>query len=160
MQSDQKGFTISELSLTIGIFAILFAIGSIILLRAQPTTALITTVDSFVADTKQQQIKAMSGFTGNGATDDSFSIFIAQNSYALFRGTAYNAQDTENNQIQFDASLLASTTFPNSILSFHKGDGEIVGFQSGLDTVTFQHTTTGGQKTIKFNRYGTIISIQ
>lgn len=160
MSTLQKGFTISELSLTIGIFAILFAIGSIILLRAQPTATLITTVDSFVADTKQQQIKAMSGFTGSSSAGDSFSIFVSQNSYTLFRGLAYNASDAENNQIQIDSTLSISSTFPSNVLTFTKGSGEMPSFQSGHDTVTFQNTVTGATKIVKFNIYGTIISIQ
>lgn len=160
MKRNKKGFTITELSLSIGIIAVLFSIGSIVLNRAVPSAQTATTVNSFTADAKQQQIKAMSGFTGSSSVGDSFSIYIAQKSYTLFRGTSYNAQDSENNQIQFDASLNASTTFPNTILTFTKGSGEIPGFQSGHDTVSFQNTATGTTKTVKFNMYGTIISIQ
>ncbi|MEK7591946.1 MAG: prepilin-type N-terminal cleavage/methylation domain-containing protein [Patescibacteria group bacterium] len=160
MDMYRRGFTIIELSLVIGVTAILFSVGSIIHLSAEPSVQLSTSVDLFTSDAKQQQIKAMSGFTGSGTIADSQSIYFSQKTYTLFRGTAFNALDTENVQIPIDSSLILSTTFPDQILTFTKGSGEISGFQSGLDSVTIQNTVTATQKIIKFNKYGTIISIE
>ena len=66
MDMYRRGFTIIELSLVIGVTAILFSVGSIIHLSAEPSVQLSTSVDLFTSDAKQQQIKAMSGLQGVG----------------------------------------------------------------------------------------------
>lgn len=150
------GFTLPELILVIGIVLTLLAITSNSLLGGQHQSSLNTSLTTFIADAKAQQLKAMSGDTEGRSTTDSYGIYIQSNQYVLFHGTTYSAADPANSIIPLNNGLTLSTSFPGSTLVFTKGSGEVSGYVSGSDTLTLSGPETA--KTLRFNRYGVIIS--
>ena len=151
------GFTLPELIIVMGIALTLVAIISNSLLGGQHQTSLNTTLATLIADIKAQQLKAMSGDTEGRAATDSYGIYVQANQYILFHGAVYSAGDLANSIIPLNTGLTLSTTFPNSILVFNKGDGQISGFILNQDTLTLTNSESVA-KTLKFNKYGVIIS--
>jgi prepilin-type N-terminal cleavage/methylation domain-containing protein len=130
-----KGFTFIELVVALGIFATLTAIGyirSVDIARRAPIGA---TVDTFIADLRALQSKAMIG-----ANQQSYSMSFP--SYST------------------PANITITTTFPGSVITFTKGSGDVAGFTVGNNTVTITQTLTGEHKIITINQYGAVTLVQ
>ena len=151
----RPGFTPPELIIVIAIMLTLAVVISNSLLSGQHQTTLNTSLTTLIADAKAQQLKAMTGDTEGRPTADSYGIYIQSDRYVLFHGSVYSADDPGNSIIPLATGITLSTTFPSSSLIFTKGSGEISGIVSGTDTITL---TGDVAKTLRFNRYGVIIS--
>ena len=154
--SIQKGFTLPELIITIGILSILFGFVSINLIHLQRRSYLTATVDTLVSDLYSQQNKAMVGDTEGSGAISAHGVYFETNRYTLFRGSSYPPLGTSNFVINLNPSLtFSSITFPSSSVIFSKGTGE-TGLISGSNTVTLTDSTNNEQKIIELNKYGTI----
>jgi len=155
----QRGFTIPELLITMGIIAILFGFVSINLIHLQRRSYLTTTVDTLISDLYSQQNKALVGDTEGSGAISAHGVYFETNRYVLFRGSSYNPLDTSNFPINLDASLtFSSITFPSCpscYVLFSKISGE-TGLIDGSNTVTLTDSTNGEQKILEINKYGTI----
>ncbi|HWY79802.1 MAG TPA: type II secretion system protein [Candidatus Sulfotelmatobacter sp.] len=150
-----KGYSLIEVILVISIFFILIGLATMNLFKAQHTSQLSSTVNSFLADYKEQQIKAMIGDTeGIGAVSD-YGVHFESASYTLFRST----YGTNNFPVSLPVSLQFSTTFPGSQILFLRGSGQISGFISGQNTITLRDTADGTQKIITINKYGVVRTV-
>ena len=147
----QKGFTIVELLLTMGIFAILTSLATINLVSAQHTASIDTTTTTLVADLKQQQTKAMTGDTEGRSAPSPYGVHFDTTKYVLFHGT-YNAADTSNFTINLEGSLRFTTT--GDIL-FSQVSGE----RTGLNPIVLQDSMTTRHKSITTNTYGVITTV-
>ncbi len=110
-------------------------------------------VNTFTADLRQQQIKAMTA-EGDGTTATyQYGIYLLAGSYVMFRGSSYSAGDANN----FSVSLSPNTQFttPNTSIIFEKGSGEI----SASATVTIKDTKDNSQKAITINKYGVVTGV-
>lgn len=156
----QKGFTLIELILVMSIFAVLAGIATVNLFSFQHKAQLDSTLNMFIADLKGQQTKAMAGYANGEANVENYGInFDSSNyRYVLFKGT-YSSSNTANFSVSYPNSIQITTTFPNSQLIFTKGSGELSGYATASATVTLQDTQNNEQKTIQFNRYGVITSV-
>ena len=156
----KKGFTLIELLVVMGILAVLFTYGSINLLSLQNKTYLNSNLITLVSDIQRQQQKSMLGETFGGANTFNFGIYFEPSQYTLFQGTVFSPSDPTNLIIPLERNIqLSSITFPSSLLVFTKGSGEVVGFVAGSNSVQLRDAMTGDQKTITFNKYGVITSI-
>lgn len=150
-----KGFTVVEVSLVIAIFFILIGLVTVNLFKFQHTSQLSSTISSFLADYKEQQIKAMVGDTEGSVAVSSYGVHLETTSYTLFR----NAYGTGNFIINLPSGTKFTTTFPNSQVIFATGSGEIVGFAANQNTITVLDTGDGSQKVITINRYGVVTGV-
>ncbi|OGE35359.1 hypothetical protein A3E66_02750 [Candidatus Daviesbacteria bacterium RIFCSPHIGHO2_12_FULL_37_16] len=150
-----QGFTLIELTLVMGIIAILISFITINLLKPQTTASTASTVQILGADIKEQQIKAMSGDSDGESSTDSQGIYFESNRYTLFRGPNYTS-GSHYFQVDMDQNLILSNTIPSSQVVFMKRSGEVANYTSGSDTITLSHTQSGEQKVITINRYGSI----
>lgn len=152
-----KGFTLVELAVVIGILATLLGIVTINLLHAQNNTSLSTSLDVLLSDIREQQMKAMIGDTGGRSSGSAYGIHFSGNQYMLFHGTTYTTADTT---IKIEGPIIfTNVLFPNANLIFSKASGEITGFSSSTNAVTMRNTADNREKTIHFNRYGVVTSI-
>ena len=158
--SPQKGFTLIEFLLVMSIFSVLAGIATVNLFSFQNKSQLNTVFNTFVADLRDQQAKAMSGDTNGTGVIDNYGIrFDAANfRYTLYKGT-YSATDSANFSVSYPNTLQITTTFPSSQVNFAKGSGEVVSYASTSATITLRDTMTNSQKVIQLNRYGVISSI-
>lgn len=155
----KRGFTLIETIVVMGIVFLLLALVAPNFLNFNSKTTINTAVDTFITDLKNQQIKAMTGDTEGRGIPDSYSIYIQPGSYTLFHGANYSQQDTSNFLVPIDSQYQISTTFPSNKIIFASGSGEIDGFVNNQNSVTIRETSTGSQKVIILNKYGTVTQI-
>lgn len=156
IQSD--GFSYIEVVVVLGITSILLTLGSVVLFRSRQHSARTLAVDVLLTDLKGQQTNAMAGLTEGAGARDRYGIKLLPDSYVLFRGSVYNAQDPYNRIISSDEDITYTSTFPDSAIVFEKGSGEIVSFSPGADSIMVISNSAGGQKTIRLNKYGVVVS--
>lgn len=158
LQNAQQGFTVIEFLLVAAIFAVLTALTTVNLYKFQHNSQVTTSLNSFIADIKEQQTKAMVGDTEGRTGNSTYGINFSTTKYILFHGT-FSSTDSANFTITLPNTLNVTTTFPNSQLVFAGGTGEIVGYASNSASVTLKDTGTNSQKVIQFNKYGIINSV-
>lgn len=154
-----KAYTLIEVSVIVAVMAILLSISTFNLLNFQDRASVDTTVETFVSDIKTQQLKSMSGATEGNPTPSPYGIYMESGEYTLFTGATYTPADPLNFTVEITNTLEITTTFPQNTLIFTRGSGEIQGFTAGNNTITIRHGPSDIQKTITFNRYGTITGI-
>ncbi|MDO8488172.1 MAG: type II secretion system protein [bacterium] len=155
----RKGFTLPELVIVIAVMLVLIALVTTNLLRPQHRASTTSAMVTLIGDLKQQQLKAMLGNTEGGTTAGSFGVFIDNGQYVLFHGSTYAANDTTNFAVVLDTPLAISTSLLNSQLVFAPGSGEVVGWQTGSDTISLTHSESKETSTLTINAYGTVAQI-
>jgi hypothetical protein len=100
----------------------------------------------------------MTGETEGRASAGSYGVYFEPTDYVLF----YNSYSGDSSKLTIKLSegmRIASTTFsPTPEIIFDQGSGEINGLSS-TGSVTLE-TPSGQQKTVTFNKYGAITSIE
>lgn len=151
----QRGFSLVEITLVMSLLILLVTLATLNLFQFQHSSQLSATVSSFIADYKEQQIKAMVGDTSGSGALSNYGIFFGTNSYTEFQNTF----GTANFSVSIPGSLQFTTTFPSSQIIFLKGSGEVSGFTSSKNTITIRDTANNAQQTITVNRYGVVTSV-
>lgn len=156
----QKGFTVPELVVVIGILSIIFATSVLSLTNIQQKAYLGTNIPTVLSDVKQQQLKAMYGDTQGTTIQTDYGIYLETNRYVLFRGSTYSPSDPGNYSINLEANVeFVNVTFPQSQIVFTKGSGEVSGFTANTNTFTMRNSASGEQRVITINRYGVIETV-
>ena len=156
----QRGFTLVELIIVMGIILMLSGFATINLVKQQNTTSVNSSVDVLVSDIKSQQTKAMAGVKGDLSNNISFGIYFQSDRYVLFRGTTFSSTDSANFTVFFDENIAFSDIkFPNNTIVFQVRSGEVSGFAPGGNTLTIQNVSGLEKKTVTVNRYGVVINI-
>lgn len=160
-QNYSLGFTLIELIVVTAIVGMLIGIIATNLLNSRQKASINSTITSIVADINQHQTEAMVGQTETPGSITNKGIYFEPTRYILFSGSVYNPSNTANFAVPLEDGLqFINSTFPNSTILFASVSGEIVGFQSGQNTITIRNTINNDQKTIQMNRYGVITQIQ
>ncbi len=155
----RSGFTFIELIVGMGVFATLVGLATVNLLGVQRKSSLTATIDTLIADIKEQQIKAITGDTFGGG-QSSYGIYFGPGQYVLFAGGTYHPNDSTNAMIPLDTNVVfSSINFPDTSVVFASGSGEIINFNSQAHTVTLLQVHSGEGKTIDINRYGVVTSV-
>ena len=152
--SFQKGFTLIELIIVMAIFATLVGISTISLLNVKHKSTLNTVVNTFLADLKEQQIKAMVGDTEGSGVVYNYGIHFETSTYTLFHGT-YSSGGTGNFVVPLTDTVQFNSFSQGNSIIFAKGSGEA----SGMTTITLIDTVDNNQKTITVNQYGVVTGI-
>lgn len=152
-----KGFTFIETIIVISILFLLLALIAPNFLNLQSRTSASTTVDLIITDVKNQQIKSMTGDTEGRATPDTYGVYFDTDSYTLFHGASFSQNDPDSFTVDIEDTHEISTTFPNQVIIFSAGSGEVLNFDSNNNSIVVREKSTGGSKTIRFNKYGTVI---
>jgi prepilin-type N-terminal cleavage/methylation domain-containing protein len=146
-----RGFTLIELILTMGIFAVITTLVTINLLKVQHAASVSSVATTLVADLRGQQTKAITGDTEGRTTTDQYGVHFDSDKYVLFHGI-YTDGEPSNFEIPLEGSLNFTT---NGDVIFSKGSGEL----SGINTITLRDNTTNEQKVININIYGVVNSV-
>lgn len=155
----QKGLTLVELIVVIGILSILMAIAFVSVANIQVITTNTNTAIVLASDLKAQQTKAMSGDTEGRVSPDNYGIKIFPDSYVFFNGNEFDPVETGNFSVEIGNGYALSTTFPNETILFASKSGEIINFIDGQNTITLTNSQTNQSRTITLNAYGTVLSV-
>lgn len=156
LKFNNTGFTLIELILIMGLFAILAALATVNLLRPQNKASIDTAVTTLVADLKEQQIKAMAGDSEGQGTAFAYGVYFEPQKYTLFRGSSYSGPDPAYFVIDLGGKVTLSSTLPLSQVVFSRRSGGVANFVAGSNTITITQNSSGQQKTITINRFGVI----
>lgn len=160
MKTYAKGFTLPELIVTIGIFAVLIGLVTINIVRSQYKTSLDSATSLIIAGLNNQKMKAYTGDTEGRASNDSYGIYLENTSYVLFHGPNYSPGDLSNVTIPLDDTIqIVSNNFPQSQIVFASGSGQLSGFLPGSNFFTLRNMQNGEQKTITINRLGVVTEV-
>jgi type II secretory pathway pseudopilin PulG len=151
----QGGYSLVEITLVSSIIVLLLGLVTLNLFKFQHTSQLSATVNSFLADYKQQQLRSMYGDTAGTGSLSNYGIFFGTSSYTEFQ----NTYGTSNFVVNLPSGTQFSTTFPSSQIIFLKGSGQVSGFSSGRNTITILDTVDGSRQTITVNQYGVVTSV-
>lgn len=156
-RNSQKGLTLIELLVAIGILLILFALTTINISRLPSSTSQSANYDLLVSDLRSQQTKAMTGYNSSqGATSGSaYGIHFEDTSYTLFKGTSYSSVDPNNFVVELDTNInFTGSTFPadgsGSYVVFSAGSGDVL----NPGSISISNDYTGEVKTLNINNYG------
>lgn len=157
--SKDKGFTLLELLMVIGVATILMGFVTINLVKVQHNTSVSAVTDTLIADLKNQQIKAMTGASTAGSADNYGVFFSSSNKYTLFHGLTYNPADSTNYTVTLDDNSQVSSTFQSNVVIFTHISGEVLNFSNAQNTITVKNTSGGEQQTLTINKLGVITSV-
>ena len=152
--SRTAGFTLVELLVGLVIVSVLVAASLINLGKPQQTANLSSTLDTLIADIKNQQNAAMAGGSGGSASAQTYGLYVQPHFYVVFPGSTYSAGNTSNFTITLSGNLTLSTTLPSTQVIFVKGTGEVQGYTAGSNTITLTDGTT--PHVITFDRFGAL----
>lgn len=153
---NQKGLTLIELIVVMGILLILFSFTSVNLLNIQKTTSLNLTADTLISDFSSLQNKAMQGIGTAGET--SYGIYFEVDKYTLFKNSSYSPTDPTNFVVNLsDGEYFSNITFPGNEVVFNGVSGEINNFTNGNNIIILQDENNNKTLTLKLNKYGVLI---
>lgn len=155
------GITLIEALLVMSIFAIIVGMASINLVGSKNSPSSWASVETFMADLKQQQLKAMVGDTQGSGDISDYGIHFETTTYTLFRGT-YVVSNTSNFVVTLPAAIQVSTGLSGSQILFSKLTGDVSNYDPvpANNYITFTDTTINSQKKITVNKHGVINQIQ
>lgn len=157
LSSNTKGFTLVELLVVMGIFAILASFATINLIQPQTQATLNTTVPQITTDIKTQQIYAMSGESNGLSSPQLHGIYFGTTSYTLFAGNSYDSENPSNLEVELEQGLvIENVTFLDNQVVFRRGSGEIRNFDSANNTFDIRNTVSNEVINFEINRYGAI----
>jgi len=143
-----KGFTLVELLVSIGILAVIFAIVSLNISPVPSNSLLSASIDLLTSDIRAQQTLAMTN-------NSSYGVRLESDSYTLFKGSSYVQGSAGNFVVNLDSGIvITNITFPNSVIVFSPGNGDVSGYTGSQDGFTISSTTTNKSSVIKINKYG------
>lgn len=155
----RNGFTLIEVIVVLGVLATLMSFATINVLQLQRHTHVQTTITALATDLYEQRQRAMTGDTQGRLTSDSYGVYFQTSSYVLFHGSSYVASSPDNITVPIASPIqMSATTFSGSSVIFAKGSGEIIGYSSSANTVTFTNTSNSESVVVALNKYGTITS--
>lgn len=155
----QKGFTLLELLVVIGIIGILFTIATVNLVGSERSASVSATVDELIADMHTQQTKAMTGTNDTTGNPNSYGIRFSGSSYSLFQGTS-DPQDSTDFAVT-PTGITFTTNLPSNAIVFSERSGEFFNYVSGTTyTITVKNSNGSEQKVLTVNKYGIVTSIQ
>lgn len=150
---NKQGFTLIELIVVMSILVTLMGIVTINLITAQQRAEINTVINTFIADSKDQQLKAMVGDTEGRSSAGSYGIHMDSNQYVLFYGSTYDSDDVSNKIVELPDNLEFTTFNTNIIFS------QVSGNLPATTQATLFDSSANRQKTIQFNIYGVITAV-
>ena len=151
------GFTVLELMLSMSILAILFALTVVSLTSLIPKANTRAAAEVLVADLREQQMKAMSGYEAIAGGASNYGIFFETNRYTLFTGSSYVAGHQENFVVNLQNGLTFDVTnLPLSAIVFSRGSGDPTNYSATYHSIRIRNLVTAELRTITFNQSGVL----
>lgn len=152
---EDKGMTLVEILVVLALFTVVFAISSISLSGLIPKTNLSEYQQMFVSDLKRQQMQAMQGNYSNLDEALPQGVYLGDDQYVLFQGDTFQASDSANVVATLPQDVrFREVTIPDRQIIFLPLSGEVMNYQSDLDTFSLENSTTGDRVDFEINQLG------
>lgn len=143
--------------MVIGLLMIILGFISINFTGLIPKANLQAISETLVGDISSQQLNAMLGDTNGQSGPQAYGVFFSDHQYVLFTGETYQPDSPANIAIDLGANLtFTNINFPNSILIFTPGSGEILNWENGPYSFVIRNTATSQEQQVQFNQYGVV----
>ncbi len=143
--------------LTMTILAVLFALTAVSLTNIIPKANTRAAAEVLVADLREQQMKAMSGYEAITGGAANYGIFFEANRYTLFTGSSYVAGNQDNFVVNLQNGLVFDTTnLPLSTIVFSKGSGDPINYSAVYHSIRIRNVVNAELRTITFNQSGVL----
>ncbi len=149
----EKGFTFTELLVTMFLFVTLLGLVTISLVNAKQKTELNNQIEILISDIHQQRLRSMVGDAAESSAPRTYGIHFAETSYILFSGNVYDANSPSNFSVNLGDNIKV-TNAPQDLI-FLRVSGEV----GSNGTITLQDVVSQTTKTLEYNRYGTIVDV-
>ena len=152
-----QGFTMVELLLVMSILAIIFSFIMVNLSNVIPKANVKGAAEVVVADLREQQMKALSGYESVTGGSSNYGVFFENDRYILFTGDVYVVGLDDSYTVMLEPGLAFDTSnLPLSTLVFLKGSGEVRNYNEILNSIAIRNTSTLETITIEFNQLGVL----
>lgn len=151
----QKGATLVELLVIMGVIGILARLVTLDLFRGQQRASLTVTRDTLVSDIRKQQHRAMEGMTSSPGVYLDYSIRFEDQRYILYPGIVYDANNPANDVVSLESILrFDPIEVPDATVTFSRISGEVRAYNAASRRITLKNIQTGNQFVVRFNSLG------
>ncbi len=152
-----RGMTLVEILVVLSLFVVVFALSGISLSGLIPRTNINEYQQTIVSDMRRQQMQAMQGSYTNVGEVLPHGVYLDDDQYILFQGDTFNVSDSANIVVSLPQDLsFSSVTLPQREIIFSPVSGEVVNYNSDLDTFVMVNISTGDQINFEINQLGVI----
>jgi prepilin-type N-terminal cleavage/methylation domain-containing protein len=148
--SQNRGFTLIEILVVIGLFSALTAIAVINLTRPQSKASVDSAATTLISDLKQQQLLSMLGDSGSQASAQAHGVRLESGRYILFTGPSF-ASSSNQFIINLPQGISLSSPFLPVDIIFTPRSGET----TALSNIVLSDTASD-HKNLGINRLGVI----
>lgn len=150
-----RGFTVTEVIITIGIFGMILAFPMVFWWGIGRSDALIGTTREVVGIINEAQTDTVSGKSPNGTETSSYGIHFESNYYTYFTGASYNQSASSSVRTDLPPGVsFSQIDLPGNNVIFEQVTGEVLGFDASENTITIEDTNTGQTRTVTVSRFG------
>lgn len=150
-----RGFTLIELIVSMGIFTIIMGFSFVAYLNIQKSSDLANQTTQLVSSIRQAQALAISGQTLDSSTSVPVGIHFEEHSYTIFIGATYSQANDSNIITNLPSQITLNYTLPTANLLFTANAGDVNSFDPTKNTVTISHQD-GKFRTINMNKLGIV----
>lgn len=145
-----RGFTLVELAIVIGIFAVIIGIVGGFVGASTTKSDLRYAATQALEDTRRAQWQTMSG-----EDHSAWSVHFDTQQFVLFKGVSYNALDPDNLVTSVESPLTISS------ISLNGGGNDVLfdhvfGNSSTYGFISFTNAVTGETLTMNINQIGSV----
>ncbi|GEM_PF-5594892 len=156
-KNSSSGFTIVEVLVVIFVFTLIIGLPMIFLWGIGRADALNASTREVVGVLSEAQTNTISGRSKDGQQPSSHGIYFAVNYYVLFKGSPYDANDSQNERTDLSSGITFSQIqLPQSSVIFDKVTGSVVNYDPAQNSVVVLESNTQKNKTITISKTGGI----
>lgn len=154
----QKGFTLVETLVVLGLVTILFGLGARSFSAIEKEDRLQAWADEVEATLSLARAQAISGASLSDSQSLPFGVYFSQTEFILFPGETYPPQDSRNFKKELPQSLYFSTIdLPaGENIVFQKITGEVINFDPNHHQLILQEKNSQRKRIISINQVGVV----
>lgn len=145
----QKGYTLVEIIIVVGILMIISGGASLLFLTTQANNEREVVVNEVISLLRKQQLRAM-----NGEDQEVYGVHFEENKYVGFKGSTYVENDSNNivSNLPLGVSFQSISLGSDSSIIYNKMTGEA----DTVGTISVVVRGVAGSKVISINNLGTV----
>jgi type II secretory pathway pseudopilin PulG len=155
--SREKGLTLVETLIVVGLLSILFLLGTIAFSSLSRRNRLEVAAQKISSCLEEAKAKALAGYSQGQASSLNFGVYFESDSYTIFSGLVFDALDPLNQEFALTPGLAISEIgFASNSLIFEKITGQVRNFDPSQNYLVVSDQKTSQQEKITINKLGIV----